>query len=136
VTSLGPLSSDLSSDFISRDLLRAGLRARPFSEGHANLGIVLSDLGDYDGAIENFEASMKLNPRLAEAPKCLGDTYKHLNRWKEAIAMYEKAIILRPDYWEALNDLVHALQHTCEWKQWRKKLALLQVQLAVRADCP
>jgi hypothetical protein len=24
--------------------------------------------------------------------------------------MYEKALILRPDYWEALNDLVHALQ--------------------------
>ncbi len=30
---------------------------------------------------------MRLNPRLAEAPKCLGDTYKHLNRWKEAIGM-------------------------------------------------
>ena len=114
----------------ARDLLRAGLRARPFSEGHANLGIVLSDLGDYEGAIEHFEASIKLNPRLAEAPKCLGDTYKHLNRWKEAIAMYEKALVIRPNYWEALNDLVHALQHTCEWKQWRKKLTLLQGELA------
>jgi tetratricopeptide (TPR) repeat protein len=94
----------------AQDLLKTGLMARPFSEGHANLGIVLSDMGDYDGAIEHFQASMQLNPRLAEAPKCLGDTYKHLNRWKEAIAMYEKALVIRPNYWEALNDLVHALQ--------------------------
>ena len=44
--------------------------------------------------------------------------------------MYEKALVIRPNYWEALNDLVHALQHTCEWKQWRKKLTLLQGELA------
>jgi len=113
----------------ARDLLKAGLKARPFSEGHANLGIVLSDIGDYDGAIENFEASMRLNPRLAEAPKCLGDTYKHLNRWKDAIAMYEKALVIRPNYWEALNDLVHALQHTCEWNAWGKRFAVLQSEL-------
>eukprot|EP00961_Rhodomonas_salina_P031006 417161-Rhodomonas_salina.1 len=25
---------------------------------------------------------------------------------------------------------VHALQHTCEWKEWEKKLRLLQVQLS------
>ena len=113
----------------ARDLLQAGLKARAFSEGHANLGIVLSDLGDYDGAITNFEASMRLNPRLAEAPKCLGDTYKHLNRWKEAIAMYEKALVIRPNYWEALNDLVHALQHTCDWKTWASRFAVLQGEL-------
>lgn len=46
----------------------------------ANLGIVLSDLGDYEGAIKAFTQAMELNPRLAEAPKCLGDTYKHMNR--------------------------------------------------------
>lgn len=57
----------------------AGLEQRAFSEGHANLGIVLSDLGDYDGAIANFEASMRLNPRLAEAPKCLG--------WSRALSL-------------------------------------------------
>ncbi len=43
-------------------MLQAGLRARPFAEGHANLGIVLSDMGDYDAAVANFEASMRLNP--------------------------------------------------------------------------
>ena len=128
--SLGMLYWGQGQLFRARDLLQAGLRARPFSEGHANLGIVLSDLGDYDGAIEHFEASMRLNPRLPEAPKCLGDTYKHLNRWKEAITMYEKALVLRPNYWEALNDLVHARQHTCDWKAWAKNFALLQRELA------
>jgi hypothetical protein len=47
----------------------------------ANLGIVQSDLGKYDEAIKSFEQSMMLSPQLAEAPKCLGDTYKHVHRW-------------------------------------------------------
>jgi hypothetical protein len=47
----------------------------------ANLGIVQSDLGKYDEAIKSFEQSMQLSPLLAEAPKCLGDTYKHVHRF-------------------------------------------------------
>ncbi|MGB1602217.1 MAG: tetratricopeptide repeat protein, partial [Promethearchaeia archaeon] len=42
--SLGMLYWGQGQLFRARDLLQAGLRARPFSEGHANLGIVLSDL--------------------------------------------------------------------------------------------
>jgi hypothetical protein len=115
---------------------------------------------------------MELNPRLPEAPKCLGDTYKHLNRrapiaplepfsvgavgaivrlasslcrgeragrrdascggrtrvgagafsfdrlrvigcgfgrrYSDAVRMYKKALALRPEYHEALNDLVRS----------------------------
>jgi len=128
--SLGMLHWGQGRMHLARDLLSKGLQVRPFAEGAANLGIVLSDLGDYEGAIKAFTQAMELNPRLAEAPKCLGDTYKHMNRWKDAIKMYKKALSIRPEYWEALNDLVHALQHTCEWKEWEKKLRLLQVQLS------
>ena len=45
--------------------------------------------------------------------------------------MYDRALAIRPDYWEALNDLVHSLQHTCAWSQWGKKLKTLQKQLGV-----
>ncbi len=46
-----------------------------------------------------------------------------------AVGMYERALAIRPDYWEALNDLVHALQHTCEWAAWRERFGVLQAEL-------
>jgi len=115
---------------LARTLLTKGLKVRPFAEGAANLGIVLSDLGRYEEAIGAYQQAMELNPRLAEAPKCLGDTYKTLNRYPEAIKMYKKALAIRPEYYEALNDLVHALQHTCSWDEWERRLKVLSGALS------
>lgn len=37
---------------------------------------------------------------------------------------------MRPGYHEALNDLVHALQHTCDWAQWAAAFKKVESALA------
>jgi len=37
---------------------------------------------------------------------------------------------VRPGYHEALNDLVHALQHTCDWAQWAAAFKKVESALA------
>ena len=46
--------------------------------------------------------------------------------------MYNAALRVRPSYNEALNDLVHALQHTCDWEQW--VAAFKQVERALAQE--
>jgi protein O-GlcNAc transferase len=79
----------------------------------------------------------------------MGDTYKGLNQWSQAIeqyavrcsftlaqfhtfCMYHSALRVRPSYHEALNDLVHALQHICDWEQW--SVAFNQVEQALARE--
>jgi hypothetical protein len=38
---------------------------------------------------------------------------------------------VRPSYNEALNDLVHALQHTCDWQQWAAAFKKVESALAM-----
>lgn len=79
-----PDSAFLSEKSLTFSLFHAPLhlisKLRVFFCFPANLGIVQSDMGRYDDAIVSFKQAMSLSPRLAEAPKCLGDTYKHVSR--------------------------------------------------------
>jgi len=74
--SLAMLHWSLGRLVMAEILLKEGLSLKPMGEIAANLGIVQNDLGKKDEAILSFEKSMELSPRLAEAPKCLGDVYK------------------------------------------------------------
>jgi tetratricopeptide (TPR) repeat protein len=74
--SLAMLHWNLGRLFMAEILLKEGLSLKPMGEIAANLGIVQNDLGKKDDAILSLKKSMELSPRLAEAPKCLGDVYK------------------------------------------------------------
>ena len=69
-----------------------------------NLGWMLYELKDYDGAIAAYTRSLELNPTEI-IYECRGNAYKNLGRYDEAIADYKKALELRPDYKFALDEL-------------------------------
>jgi tetratricopeptide (TPR) repeat protein len=76
---------------------------------HNNYANVLSDLGKFDQAIEQFNKSLKLRPNSAPVHNNLGNTLCKLGRIDEAIEHCSKAVKLEPDFSEAHYNLAIAL---------------------------
>jgi len=76
---------------------------------HSNYANVLSDLGKFEQAIEQFKKSLKLRPNSAQVHNNLGNTLRKLGRIDEAIEHYNKAIELKPDFSDAHYNLAIAL---------------------------
>jgi len=72
---------------------------------HYNLGIVLSEQGKTDEAIDHYQQAVTLRPGYAEANYNLGRLFVEQGRLDDAIAHYEKAVEINPDDPEAQNNL-------------------------------
>ncbi len=73
-------------------LLSAAAGNTKFSAGAlVNLGRVLSDLGDYPGAIDSFNRAIQKEPDWGFALNELGAVYRKQNKYKEAAATFKKA---------------------------------------------
>ena len=66
-----------------------------------NLGVSLSDLGQFDEALFWLRAAHAMQPHSAEAWDNIGMTLARQGHWPEAMAAYDKAIELRPNFGEA-----------------------------------
>ena len=82
-------------------------------------------------AIQACEAALKLNPKLAEAYKLLGDANQSLGSLSIAIGYYGKAIAIKPDFPEAYANLgtLYAQQ-----QQWQQALDYYQKALEIQPD--
>lgn len=78
---------------------RAVREGRGFQpEAHTGLGLVLTDRGDHAGAVEAFrKAVAQLSDTEPVVYQLLGASYEKLEKWKEALAAYEKYLELAPD---------------------------------------
>ncbi len=56
-----------------------------------------------------------LLPQSAEAHANLASSFKDCGRQEDAMRCYLQAFELRPDYPEALANLVHSMQSVCDW---------------------
>lgn len=93
------------------------LGLRPdFAEAHNNLGIVLNDLGKLDQAVAAYHRALTLNPAVSGVYYNLGSTLRALGQRDQAIAAFRQALALQPDYAEAEAQLLHQLQHICDWR--------------------
>jgi len=72
---------------------------------HYNLGIVLSDEGHTDQAIDHYQQAIALRPGYAEAHYNLGRLLVEQGRLDDAIAHYEKSVDINPADPEAQNNL-------------------------------
>jgi tetratricopeptide (TPR) repeat protein len=72
---------------------------------HYNLGIVLSEQGEPDQAIEHYRQAVALRPDYAEAHYNLGRLLVNLGQLNDAVAHYEKAVAINPADAEAQNNL-------------------------------
>jgi tetratricopeptide (TPR) repeat protein len=74
-----------------------------------NLGIVLSERGEVDQAIDHYKRAVDLRPDYAEAHYNLGRLLVEQGQVDDAIAHYEKAAAINPADAEAQNNLGVAL---------------------------
>ncbi len=51
-------------------------------------------MGDYDGAIIDYNKALELNPKKASSYNYRGATYLKLKNYKQAIADYDQAIAI------------------------------------------
>jgi tetratricopeptide (TPR) repeat protein len=75
-----------------------------------NLGVIASQVGRYDHAVDLIRRAITLKPDLAEAHSNLGNALKNRGLLDDAIAAYRQAIALRPNYAEAHSNLGSALR--------------------------
>jgi len=72
---------------------------------HYNLGIVLSEQGEADQAIDHYRRAVALRPDYAEAHYNLGRLLVEHGQLADAIAHYERAAAINPADAEARNNL-------------------------------
>jgi len=77
------------------------LEQRPSARGHTERGFVRYQLGDYAGALEDFDAALELDPRSFEALLNRGETYAALEDDARALADFEAAVRLDPQHPQA-----------------------------------
>jgi len=70
---------------------------------HYNKGVTLSDAGNYDGAIAEYNKAIELDPKYTNAYINLGYTYYQKKQYDLAIPFYTKAIDLNPESYIAYN---------------------------------
>ncbi len=90
--------------------LEKAVAANPvFVEGpQLNLGMTLTDLGDYSGAVDALTKVVRKEPKWVFALNELGIAYRKLNNYKDAINNFKKAIDKDPNFVSAIYNLGEA----------------------------
>ncbi len=68
-------------------------------------GYFLINQKKYDLAIAKFKRQVELNPKSANAYDSLGDGYRSAGRLEEAMASYQKAVEIDPDFEASKNNI-------------------------------
>ncbi len=75
-----------------------------------NLGVVLTDLGQFNEAVISCRRALELKPDDARAYNNLGNALHYLGQLNDAVVSYRRALELKPDYAKAHNNLGNVLQ--------------------------
>src|SRR5690349_14651477 len=103
-----------STHTIAVESVDHGRTAAPSSsdtaDTHVQRGVALGQEGNLDGAIEEFNAAIRLAPEQVDAHVNLGLAFEKQGEWDQAIREYEHAIKIQPDHTGAHVGLGVALQ--------------------------
>ncbi|MBF0437088.1 MAG: tetratricopeptide repeat protein [Magnetococcales bacterium] len=81
-----------------------------------NLGIILSGKFDFIGAIDAYRHCVEESPDHYLAWTNLGIALVRTEKVGEAITAFSRALLLEPNYTEALVHLIHQKQQVCDWQ--------------------
>jgi len=94
------------------------LKIKPdYAEAHNNMGVTLQDRGKLDEAVASYQKALKIKPDNAEALINLGATLQDQGKLDEAIASYQKGLNIKPDNAAAQTQMLHQLQHICDFER-------------------
>jgi tetratricopeptide (TPR) repeat protein len=82
-----------------------------------NVGVILTDLKEYQKAKACYEKAIEINPNYAEAHSNLGTVFLDLEEYPKAKACYEKAIEINPTYVEAHYNLGNIFKKLKEYQK-------------------
>jgi protein O-GlcNAc transferase len=82
-----------------------------------NLGLIYQSRGQVEAAAGCYRKAIAADPNAAEGHSRLAAALKDVGDLPGAIASARRALELRPNYTEALGNLIHYLQHVCEWRE-------------------
>ena len=74
------------------------------AEAYYNRGSVKSKLGEYAGAVLDYDEAIRLKPDYADAYNNRGNAKIQLKQTNEALADFNEAIRIKPDYADAYNN--------------------------------
>jgi len=96
-------------------LYRSLLDAEPYHPDALHLlGVLLTQLGEYDDAVDHIQAALKLNRDSVLFESSLAQAYFRAGKLSEAIATLERVVARQPDSFQAFSDLGAALQESGE----------------------
>lgn len=75
------------------------LTVQETADGHICLGGVYNETGKYDLAVQEFERAVQMDASNEDGLRGAADAYVKLGNPAAAEAAYQKAILLRPNYW-------------------------------------
>jgi len=99
-----------------REPAEAAGPAHPFLDDSGR-GATAYATGDYESALEQYEAAVEHNPQDAEAHSNLGQVLVRLGRVAEALPHYERAIAQIPDRWAYHFNRARALGLLNRWDE-------------------
>ncbi|EMD42051.1 glycosyltransferase family 41 protein [Gelatoporia subvermispora B] len=73
------------------------------------LACVYHTLGQYEASITTSQEILSIDPTSVEAMCNIGTTFKCLNQLENAYEWWWKALLLRPTYWDALDNILGML---------------------------
>jgi len=92
-------------------VLRAPSQWSPHARGymHEELAIYKRERGDENGSLHEYEQAVRANPADARYRVGLGTRYVQRGELEAAVAQFDSALALRPEYAPALNNLAYVL---------------------------
>jgi tetratricopeptide (TPR) repeat protein len=142
----------IPEDSIRRGVFMRNLTTEEFlAQVHNNLGVVYSELKEYDAAAKEYEAALELDPRLPVALYNWGNDLLHEGQHGKAIRRFSKSLRLYPtDVWalnnrglryvkigkpkKARRDFEEALRIDPAFEQARRNLEGIRAPPQVRGD--
>ncbi|MEP6705138.1 MAG: tetratricopeptide repeat protein [Acidobacteriota bacterium] len=104
-----PAEAKVKLEKAKASLEKAAFASPKFIEGPLlNLGMTLTDLGDYPGAAEAFKRVIAKQPKWVFAINELGIAYRKQDNYKDASAAFRQAISTDPKYVIAYYNLAEA----------------------------
>ena len=98
----------------------------------SNMGLALTQLGEFETALAAFDRSIALKADHAETHCRRGDVLRALHQPYPALASYQQALALKTDYLAAHGNCGVVL---CELEQWEAAIACFDRAIAIRPDC-